>query len=287
MRTILVRAALLLVAASLSAVVAAKDIKWEASYETALAAAKKSGKLLMIDFWTDWCGWCNRLDEDTYPDAAVVAQSKRMVNVKVDGDSGPGPDLVKKYAIRGYPTILFIDGNGEVFGRIVGYEPPEPFARDIKRIIDGHADFPKLKSRLAVNEKDVEAAARLAAIYAGKGEPKEAESCLAKAEKADPNGDSALLSAAYNALGDYYQNERKYEEARANFEKGLKVSKNGTDKSYARISIAYCYLTERKLKEAKPYLEALVAQGDAPEADVTTAKQILEYIAKQEGSDGG
>ncbi len=48
------------------------QIQW-VSFEEAMALAKKDGKPVLVDVYTDWCGWCKRLDATTYRDSAVVA----------------------------------------------------------------------------------------------------------------------------------------------------------------------------------------------------------------------
>jgi len=255
---------------------AADEIQWEKSFKPALEKAKKENKALMVDFYTEWCGWCKKLDKDTYPAPKVVALSKRMVNIKIDAEKGEGVDLAKKYEVRGYPTILFLDGTGKVVGRIGGYMPADPFADEVTRILDDFRDFPDLKKKADANPKDVESNARLAAILAGRGEIKEAEKRLKTAEAADAK--NAALARAYNAIGDHWQNAEEYEKARGYFEKVAKVARGGYDLAYARISIAACFFSEDKMPEAKPYLQALLDQEDAPQDLKDSAKRMLEAI---------
>ena len=108
---------------------------------------------------------------------------------------------------------------------------------------------------------------------------------LARAEAADPKLESKFLAGAYNAIGDYYQGLEKLPEARGYFEKGIKASKTGRDAAYARISIAACLMSERKPKDAAPYLEAILAQKDAPQDIATDAKRMLAQV--NAGSKGG
>ena len=42
-------------------------INW-ISFEQAMALAKQDGKPVLVDVYTDWCGWCKRLDATTYQD---------------------------------------------------------------------------------------------------------------------------------------------------------------------------------------------------------------------------
>lgn len=54
------------------ATTAFSQIQW-VSFEEAMALSKKDGKPVLVDVYTDWCGWCKRLDATTYKDSAVVA----------------------------------------------------------------------------------------------------------------------------------------------------------------------------------------------------------------------
>ncbi|MDX2249089.1 MAG: DUF255 domain-containing protein [Bacteroidia bacterium] len=48
------------------------QIKW-VSIEEAVAAAAKDRKKIVVDVYTDWCGWCKKMDKDTYAQAGVVS----------------------------------------------------------------------------------------------------------------------------------------------------------------------------------------------------------------------
>ena len=109
-------------------------IKWAKDWPSARKAAAGSGKLIMVDFYTDWCGWCKRLDRDTFPHKTVVQASRDFVPLKLNAER-EGRRLARKHRVRGYPTILFFDHTGKLVGRIGGYLKPAPFAAAMKRIL--------------------------------------------------------------------------------------------------------------------------------------------------------
>ncbi|MEE8359851.1 MAG: thioredoxin family protein [Candidatus Omnitrophota bacterium] len=112
---------------------APSKINWIDDYGRGIARAKSAGKPVMIDFYTDWCGWCKKLDSDTYKDKEVLLLSMRFICIKIDGDDRK--DLVKKYKVRGYPTILFLGPDGKEIGRLPGFLPARPFAQQMKNFL--------------------------------------------------------------------------------------------------------------------------------------------------------
>ncbi|MFH0771047.1 MAG: thioredoxin domain-containing protein [Candidatus Omnitrophota bacterium] len=111
----------------------AHAISWKYDLQSALNDAKKLQKPVMADFYTDWCGWCKKLDSDTYSDKKVSELADKFICVKVDGDKYR--DLAAKYGVSGYPTVIFFNSSGNVEGSIRGYEGPADFARDMNAIL--------------------------------------------------------------------------------------------------------------------------------------------------------
>jgi uncharacterized protein YyaL (SSP411 family) len=110
----------------------AADPSWLTSLPDAKAKAEKEKKLLLLDFTgSDWCGWCKKLDAETFskPEFAEYA-SKHLVLVQVDFPANkPQSDELKaankalgiKYGISGYPTLLAMKPDGTVVWQQVGY----------------------------------------------------------------------------------------------------------------------------------------------------------------------
>jgi thioredoxin-related protein len=261
---------------------AAQEIAWVKSLQAAMTQAKATNKLVMADFYTDWCGWCKRLDADTFSDRRVIQSSGQFVSVKINAEK-EGVAAAKKYGVSGYPAILFIDPAGKVADKIGGYMPPTEFNLRLTQIADTRAK-PALEARVKANANDVPAIARLAAVYAGQKDEARAVALMAQAEAKDPKNASGHLSKAYNAVGDHFQMKQDLEKAISYFQKAVGAGKDPGDLAYAHISIASCYLAQKKFPEAIPALEATIAVPNAPADLKGAAQQILDQVKKQGAS---
>jgi thiol-disulfide isomerase/thioredoxin len=95
-------------------------VKFYRDYAMALQKAKLTKKPLLIDFETDWCGYCKKMDQFVYTDNSVVKAAKNVIAVKVDGDKNK--PLVKQFQVNGYPTMILLSHDGKIIKKIVGYQ---------------------------------------------------------------------------------------------------------------------------------------------------------------------
>jgi len=96
-----------------------KKVNFSHDYKTALGLAKKNKQNLFIDFETTWCGPCKTMDQWVYTADDVIAATANIVCVKVDGDDNR--DLVKKYDVTGYPTLILVSPDGDILKQVSGY----------------------------------------------------------------------------------------------------------------------------------------------------------------------
>lgn len=127
----------------------AQEVEWLSWEEAAeLVSTEKNPKKIFIDVYTDWCGWCKKMDKDTFQDPEVAAyMSTNFYMVKLDGE-GKEPIEFKgktyKFVPQGrkgyhefaatlmqgrlsYPTTVFLDEEMNMLSPVPGYQKPEPF----------------------------------------------------------------------------------------------------------------------------------------------------------------
>jgi len=112
---------------------ASNEIAWIHNLDDGLKKAAEEGKPVMVDFYTEWCGWCKKLDEDTYSNARVKAKAAEFVAVKVDAEQHQAS--ASKYGVEGFPTIVFTDAKGKEIHRVTGFAPPEPFLSEMGKAL--------------------------------------------------------------------------------------------------------------------------------------------------------
>lgn len=126
----------------------AAGIAWK-SWNAGVAEARATGRPILVDVYTDWCGWCKRMDRDVYSRADVRDYlAKRFVTIKLDAESSDQGTLedrtmtygaiAQRFKVNGYPTTIFLRGNGEHLVNVPGYVPAERFLRMLEYIGDDH-----------------------------------------------------------------------------------------------------------------------------------------------------
>jgi thiol:disulfide interchange protein len=106
-------------------------LAWSTDFNAAKADAKKSGKLMMVDFNATWCGPCQQYKQDVFPTAEFSDAAKDYVLVDIDIDQQQ--DLAQKYQVDSIPDIRILDADGKEVGKVVGYGGAEPLLSELKR----------------------------------------------------------------------------------------------------------------------------------------------------------
>ena len=120
------------------------------SWDAGLREAGTTGRPVLVDVYTNWCGWCKRMDRDVYARADVQDYlARKFVTVKLDAENNAAAryegrvytsrTLAARFGVTGYPTTLFLSAKGAQLGNVPGYSPPQDFLLLLRFIGDGHA----------------------------------------------------------------------------------------------------------------------------------------------------
>jgi thiol:disulfide interchange protein len=102
------------------------------AFEEVLKEAKKEGKLILLDFWATWCAPCHRLDRETFTDVPLGDYvNSKFVAYRVNIDDFSGMDLVEKYKVAAYPTMLVVNASGAEVRRLTGFFLPTYLQREL------------------------------------------------------------------------------------------------------------------------------------------------------------
>ncbi len=111
-------------------------IKDVAELDDRIRAAQ--GKLVVLDFYADWCTSCKEMERDTFSNAAVQAQLKNALLLQADVTANTAADkaLLQRYALFGPPATLFFDAQGQEISdaRVLGYQAAQQFLATLQRL---------------------------------------------------------------------------------------------------------------------------------------------------------
>lgn len=138
---------------------ASAQIKWM-SWDEAVIANKKEPKKLLVDVYTEWCGWCKKMDKNVFTDPAIEAYVKenfyavkfdaeQKESIKYDGHTfNFNPNATRRgvhdLAVAlldsrmSYPSIVYLDENRDRISISPGFKPADKFINELSFIQGGH-----------------------------------------------------------------------------------------------------------------------------------------------------
>jgi tetratricopeptide (TPR) repeat protein len=178
--------------------------------------------------------------------ADMIAALEGAILFEVDCEKGEGPKIAEKYEIRGYPTYIAMNGDGDVTDRWIGYEGPEKWA---------------------------------ASVVAAKADPRtiiEKE----KAFKAEPTIELA------KALGSSASTGSQYKEAVAYYEKAIKLDPDNAIEYNKAILMNMIYGMEGgdfSMDDVIKVAEPAMASDQATGAEKLELAMLIKYMASKNG----
>lgn len=166
--------------------------------------AKKEGKKLLLYFWSEKCGMCTLLKEQTFEEPEVASFLKKNI-VIIPVNTIQNKSMAKKYAVQGIPCLIFFEPLFQEMDRIIGYQEPANFMKSVSDIMNGRNTFLSLQEKVCSGKAGPNDLILLADKYADRWKNGKAKEILLEAKKAGISKNELLY-----VQGKIEKNNRKF-----------------------------------------------------------------------------
>jgi TolA-binding protein len=248
---------------------AAGEIHVIDGYQDALKMADAKDQNVLIKFYTDWCGWCKRLDTVTYRHPDVVALADNIVFAKVNAEKDTM--IAKQYGIAGYPTIVLTKPDGTEIDRIYGYREGPDFATIVHEYLAGKNTLDDILTRAEQNPS-ADLYYQIADKYVGRKQYDNAETYYRRILQTDPSNKEGYSDSAVFSMGDMKVREKEYAAAVAMFQSLIDTYPESDMVDDAAYNIAKTHRRAEKYDEAIATFSAFVT--DYPESELVEDAEL-------------
>ena len=127
------------------------------TFSEALAKAKKENKVVFVDCYTTWCGPCKYLAKNVFTQKEVGDFfNKNFVNVKMDMESEAGKPLMSRYQVSAFPTLLWLDGDGNIQHKTMGAGDANSLIATATLALDKENNWSALDKRFKKGDRNSE-----------------------------------------------------------------------------------------------------------------------------------
>jgi thiol:disulfide interchange protein len=117
--------ALLAIAAVARLRTPSEKVPWRTDYTAGMAEASMTNKKVLLDFSATWCEPCQEMKRTTWSDTGVARALAAEVPISVDPDKHP--ELVAKYHVQAFPTMILLSSTGILINETEGSLRPDEF----------------------------------------------------------------------------------------------------------------------------------------------------------------
>ncbi|WP_154856349.1 thioredoxin family protein [Cyclobacterium xiamenense] len=125
----------------------AQEITWY-SFEEVIDKVEATPKMILIDVYTDWCGWCKKMDKETFTDEEVIAYvNENFYAVKLNAEDSKKKfefrgreyseeDMARAMRVQSYPNFVIMDAAMENITQLPGYREAKPFVSSLVALLE-------------------------------------------------------------------------------------------------------------------------------------------------------
>lgn len=238
-----------------------KGIQWlDMHIDDAIKLAKQHQRPLLVDVFASWCGPCQKLDSEVFPDPEVAKEAASFIAVRVDADGAWGKALSKRYHVVGLPTVLFLNSRGEEIDRVFGFQAAPEFLRSMRDFRSGRNTIEAARKLLATKPDDLALRFEVGRRLAIRGEVEDARKLLGRVSTADPENKAGYASKALYTLGKYLylRGQKSYRTALVTLQGLQKRFPDSDQAKAANYPIARAYHGLGQDDQALASLQALI-----------------------------
>lgn len=257
--------------------------QWVRTLPDALKQGRELKKPVLVYFFLRDSEFCQKIEEGLFTDRAVLDEAEKFVCVRVNAATEAG--TAKKFDVRGAPTILLLDGDGNEMSRVTGLVEKPALIAKLSEARRTKLTFREAKRLAQHNPADVQANWKVAEGYLEDGREDLAEPHLRNVVEHDAENRYGFTDNAMFALGYCLGRRGEYAQAVYSFEHLLERWPNFKDKDKALYCLALSQLALGRQDKGRAALEQLIREfPDAPV--VKSAKVALDKLEAKDKNNG-
>jgi thioredoxin-like negative regulator of GroEL len=182
--------------------------------DEARSKAAAGNQLIIADMYADWCGWCKKMDAETWSAPQVIQQQGKYVFLKLNAEKeSDGIALRKKFLITSFPTVMVLNSDGSEFDRLEGYLPAQKFLQTLNEVVSDPNSLGNLKLAETRDSRNLELRSKLAMQLFEKSYFSESRTRFEEIVTQDPDNKSGLKPSALFYLALCQASQRQWEQA--------------------------------------------------------------------------
>jgi len=268
-----------------------EGIQWREPTPAINEVAKAANKLIMADFYADWCGYCKMQDATSYEDDRVILMTDQVVATKIDGDART--ELKGHYNVNSYPTVLILTADGQEIDRKKGASrEASGYVQWLGGTLYKNA-LPNLNASLEQKPDDIKLLTIMALTHSAANRKDEVPAFLDKA------GDAALvkfnagekiardnagqMARTFRLLSLYFESQQDYDRGAASLYYLSQLSTRPREVVAARIALAESFFQTNRTPKAITELESLLKLDTLSTEERQKAQNKLDEYKKVPG----
>lgn len=257
-------------------------IHWVRSLSDAKEKARQLKNPILAYVFLRDSDYCQKLEDGVLADKSVMAAVEEFVCVRID--AGKDADETRQLDVRGAPTILFLDGQGNEMSRVAGLVDKEQLLAKLSEAKRSKLTFREARRLAMQNPADVQANWKVAETYLEEGNEDLAEPHLRNVIGHDEENQYGYTDKAMFALGFALGKRGEYGQAAYSFEKLLERWPDYKDKDKALYCLGLSQLAVGQKDKGRARLEQLVSEFPNS-STAKSAQTALDKLKKREGKD--